>query len=77
MLNQLRQYTESIPYLLKSKQAQPQHSLTYVNLGQAYEGTQQSQKALEIYKEGLEVSTRKGDLMPLKQIQGRLEALNP
>lgn len=75
VLNQLRNYEASIPYLIKSNQVQPQHSLTYVNLGQAYEGTNQPEKALEVYEAGLVIATKKGDLMPLKQIQGRLEAL--
>ena len=68
--------TEAIDYLQKSTKLQPNHTLSYLALGQALETTGEKEGAKEQYQLGLEVASRKGDLMPLKQLQMALSKLS-
>jgi folate-binding protein YgfZ len=72
---ELKQYQEAIEPLERTIQAQPKHSVAYLSLGKAWEGLNQPEKAREVYQKGIEVAAAKGDLMPLKDMQARLQGL--
>lgn len=72
---ELKQYQEAIAPFEKVLKAQPKHSVAYLSLGKAYEGADQPDKAQAIYTKGIEVAAAKGDLMPLKEMQAKLDHL--
>jgi Tfp pilus assembly protein PilF len=72
---ELKQYQDAIEPLEKTIQAQPKHSVAYLSLGKAFEGLQQIENARKTYEKGSEVAAAKGDLMPLKEMQARLQSL--
>ncbi|MEZ4575029.1 MAG: glycine cleavage T C-terminal barrel domain-containing protein [Vampirovibrionales bacterium] len=51
------------------------HSVSYLALGQAYEGMGNSQKAEAVYEAGVAVASRRGDMRPLSQMQTHLARL--
>lgn len=72
---ELKRYEEGIePFRLMLK-AQPRHSVAYLALAKCLEGAARQDEAVEILKKGIEVAAAKGDLMPLKDMQARLENL--
>lgn len=75
VLMELHRYEEAIAPFEKAIQAQPKHSAAYLSLGKALEGAKQPEQAKEIYQKGIEIAAAKGDLMPLKEMQQRLENL--
>jgi folate-binding protein YgfZ len=74
--NILKQYKEAEPYLLKAIAIKPGHTVAYLELGTTYEGLNEKEKALEIYKKGIDVAAQKGDMTPLKAMQARVDALS-
>jgi tetratricopeptide (TPR) repeat protein len=72
---ELHRYSEAIEPFEKTLKTQPKYSVAYLSLGKALEGTKQFQKAKEIYQKGIEIAAAKGDLMPLKEMQSKLEIL--
>lgn len=72
---ELKQYQEAIEPLERTIQAQPKHSVAYLSLGKAWEGLNQPGNAQNAYQKGIEVAAAKGDLMPLKEMQARLQSL--
>ena len=68
-------FAQAMPYLQKSVQLQPSHTLSYLALGQALASLNRPSEAQHYYQLGLEVASRKGDLMPLKQLQAALELI--
>ncbi len=72
---ELKRYSEAILPFEKMLKAQPRHTVAYLSLGKALEGIGESLRAKEIYTKGVEVAAAKGDLMPLKEMQARLDHL--
>lgn len=72
---QLEQYQEAIPYLQAAARAQKDYSAAYLNLGKCYEFSSQPQEAMQAYREGIAAAGRKGDLMPMREMERRLKAL--
>ena len=72
---ELKRFDEAIEPLQKTLKVQPKHSAAYLSLGKAYEGAADTTMAKETYEKGIEIASAKGDLMPLKEMQTRLEAL--
>jgi folate-binding protein YgfZ len=72
---ELKRYNEAIGPLEKVLKSQPRHTVAYLSLGKAYEGTGQIQEARDVYQKGIEVAAAKGDLMPLNEMRQRLERL--
>jgi folate-binding protein YgfZ len=72
---ELKQYREAIAPLERTIQVQPKHSVAYLSLGKAWEGLNQPENARKVYEKGIEVAAAKGDLMPLKDMQARLQGL--
>lgn len=74
-LLELKRFGEAIEPFEKTLKAQPKHSVAYLSLGKSLEGAGEFQKAQNVYQNGIEVAAAKGDLMPLKELQARLESL--
>ena len=76
---ELGEFEEAVPYLKKAIQIKPTHSVAYLALGAAYHGLNQLPEAEEVYRQGVDVAGKRGDMTPLKEMQSRLkqlEALN-
>ncbi len=73
--NILKEYALAEKYLLKALAIKPAHTVAYQELGTTYEGLGQLDKAVAIYKAGIDVAAQKGDMTPLKAMQNRLNAL--
>jgi len=51
------------------------HSAAYLALGKTLEKLSRKEEAAEVYKKGIEAASKKGDLMPLKDMQTRLNQI--
>ncbi len=56
-------------------QIDPKHSPSYFSLGLALESLGRKKEAVDIYQRGVPVAESKGDMIPLKKMQARLEML--
>ncbi len=74
-LLELNRYEEAIPAFEKTIAAQPKHSVAYLSLGKSLEATKELEKAKETYKKGIQVASERGDLMPLKEMEQRLDRI--
>lgn len=71
----LQRYAEAIIPFEKTINAQPSHTVAYLSLGKALEATGEFTRAKEIYKKGIPIASARGDMMPLSEMQQRLEKL--
>jgi folate-binding protein YgfZ len=69
---ELEEYEQAIPFLVKSIQVKPTHSMSYLALGAAYAGMDRLDEATTTYRQGIEVAAKRGDMMPLKEMQLQL-----
>lgn len=67
----LEKYEESIPYLKKAIEIKKDYSTAYLYLGKSLEFNNKKEEALDIYKIGINEASKKGDLMPLKEMEKR------
>jgi len=51
------------------------HSAAYLALGKTLEKLSRKEEAANVYKKGIEAASKKGDLMPLKDMQSRLNQI--
>jgi folate-binding protein YgfZ len=72
---QLDRHAEAIPYLETATRVQKDFSAAYLNLGKCHEVLGNVDAAREAYKTGIEVAGRKGDLMPMREMERRLKQL--
>lgn len=72
---ELQEFAEAIPFLSKAIAVKPTHSVAYLALGKAYQGLNQLKQARKTYEDGIAIASKKGDMTPLKEIQGRLAML--
>ena len=63
----------AITYLERVIKADPNYSVAYLALGKAYKGVGQKEKAVLIWKEGINIAAKKGDLMPANQMQFEMQ----
>lgn len=68
-------WLSAIPHLEKVLKADPNYSVAYLALGKAYKGNGDKDKAASIWKEGVTIAAKKGDLMPANQMQFELQNL--
>ena len=54
----------------------PDYSAAYLALGKTLEKLEQAGRAGEVYRKGIAVASKKGDLMPLRDMQNRLNQLS-
>ncbi|HEY9869380.1 MAG TPA: tetratricopeptide repeat protein [Candidatus Obscuribacterales bacterium] len=71
----LAEFEQAVPYLEKAIKVKPTHTVAYLALGKAFEGLKDTGKAMAAYKEGIDVASKRGDMMPLKEMQSRLVQL--
>lgn len=71
----LEQYEKALPYLHKAIEVKPTHTVAYVDLAKAYAGLERKLEAKDILSKGIEVASKRGDMMPLKQMQLQLKEL--
>lgn len=67
------QWEKAIVHLEKVLKADVNYSVAYLALGKAYKGNKQAEKARAIFKDGIAVAAKKGDLMPANQMQFELQ----
>ncbi len=53
----------------------PKYSSAYLLLGKAYEAAGENTNAITIYKDGIAVASKQGDMMPANEMQSRLNQL--
>jgi folate-binding protein YgfZ len=70
-----QQYEKALPPLRIVIQENKDYSAAYLLLGKNLEKLSRSEEAIEIYRQGIAAASKKGDLMPLKDMQSRLSQL--
>ena len=73
---QLTQYAEASPPLAHATQVQKDFSAAYLDLGKCHEFLEQPDEAKTTYTDGIAIASRKGDLMPLREMERRLKGLH-
>ena len=68
-------YEEGLQPLKTVIEAYRDYSAAYLLLGKTWEKLSNKEKAIETYKQGIAVASKKGDLMPLKDMQNRMNQL--
>lgn len=71
----LEQYEDAVPYLKKALDIKATHTVAYLALAEAYEGLGMDEQAAEIYTQGIEVASKRGDMSPMNDMQRRLLSL--
>ena len=71
----LKRYEEALPPLQTVVKAYKDYSAAYVLLGKTMEKLLRQDEAMQIYRDGIAVASKKGDLMPLKEMQQKLNQL--
>lgn len=74
---QLGEYENAVPHLAHAAKIQKDFSAAYLDLGKCYEFLDRSDEAKEIYQTGIAIASRKGDLMPMREMERRLKSLAP
>mgnify|MGYP002631727387 CR=1 FL=1 len=68
-------YQEGLEPLNTVVEKYKDYSAAYLLLGKTLEKLEETQKAIEVYKKGIAAASKKGDLMPLKDMQNRMNQL--
>ena len=72
---QLNQHEAAVPHLETAVRVNKDYSAAYLKLGQCFEILGHRQAAMQIYERGIEAASRKGDLVPMREMERRLKAL--
>jgi folate-binding protein YgfZ len=68
-------YEEGLEPLKTVIEAHRDYSAAYLLLGKTWEKLSNKEEAIETYKQGIAAASKKGDLMPLKDMQNRMNQL--
>jgi len=68
-------YEEALKPLRTVVEHYQDHSAAYLALGKTLEKLSRKEEAAEVYKKGIEAASKKGDLMPLRDMQTRLNQI--
>lgn len=68
----LGEFDKAIPYLKRAITLKATHTVAYLSLGVAYEGLGEWSSAARIYKDGISVASKRGDMQPMQDMQNRL-----
>jgi folate-binding protein YgfZ len=71
----LEQWDEAVRYLDRALAVQQDNSPLYLACGKALQQLQRPDQAADIYRRGVEVASRRGDLQPLREMEHRLALL--
>ncbi len=69
-------YDEANEYFSRVLKSNPKHSRSYLMSAKTNEALGNNEKALELYKQGMEVATKAGELMPAAEMRSRMVALS-
>jgi len=72
---QLNEYEKAVPFLERATDLQKDYSVAFLNLGKCLEFLGRVDPAQEVYRRGIAAANRKGDLMPMREMERRLRAL--
>ena len=72
----LQRYAEAVSYLQKAVDIDPFYSAAYLQLGKALSALHKQDAAKAVYTAGIQAAGEKGDLMPMKEMEQRLLALD-
>lgn len=72
---QLGEFDKALPYLARATELQKDYSVAYLNLGKCHEFLGNSEDAAAAYRMGIRAAGRKGDLMPMREMERRLNSL--
>ncbi|MCW8132264.1 MAG: tetratricopeptide repeat protein [Planctomycetota bacterium] len=70
-LLQLNETEAAAKTYAKACEVQKDNSAVYLALGKALEALKRDAEALDVYRKGMDVASKKGDLMPLKEMEHR------
>ncbi|MCH7651069.1 MAG: tetratricopeptide repeat protein, partial [Nitrospinae bacterium] len=68
-------YEEAVGPLQTVVEHYQDHSAAYLVLGKALEKLERREDAAGVYQKGIEAASKKGDLMPLRDMQNRLNQI--
>ena len=68
----LQQYERADDFLGRARGAQKDNSALFAAHGKVLEALGRPSEAAEVYRQGVAVASRRGDLMPLKDMEHRL-----
>ena len=71
----LKRYEEALSPLQTVVKEYKDYSAAYVLLGKTMEKLLRQDEAIQTYRDGIAVASKKGDLMPLKEMQQKLNQL--
>jgi len=69
------QFEDALPYLKTVVEHFQDYSAAYLLLGKTLEKLSRRDEASEVYQKGIAAASKKGDLMPLKDMQSRLNQI--
>jgi Flp pilus assembly protein TadD len=75
-LSILAEWEPAAEVLARAAGSERDNSAVHLALGKALEQLGRNAEAERVYREGMEVASRKGDLMPLKEMEHRLLLLS-
>lgn len=71
-LSVLGQWDQAVIFLERASQVDRRNSAVYLAWGKALEALERPANAMSAYQSGIEVASRRGDLMPLKEMEHRI-----
>lgn len=74
---QLEDHVAALPWLERAVDLQEDYSAGLLNLGKCHEALGHIEEARQAYTRGIAAAARKGDLMPLREMERRLVAIDP
>lgn len=72
---ELEQFEPAIPLLKKAIEVKPDYTAAFLALGLALEGTKQYPQAIETFRQGIAVASKRGDFEPMNKMKEKLTAL--
>jgi len=73
---QLGEHAKALPFLERATSTQKDYSVAFLNLGKCHEFLGKHEDAAKAYRSGIQAAGRKGDLMPLREMERRLRAID-
>jgi folate-binding protein YgfZ len=70
-----KKFDEAKEHLEKVLAQDVNYSVAYLVLGKSFEGLRKRDEAVQVYKKGIKIASKKGDLMPANEMQTRLTKL--
>lgn len=68
-------FKEAVSYLERVVVLDEKYSTAYLLLGKSLEASGNLERAMQVYKKGIDVASKRGDMMPANEMQSRLNQL--